>query len=366
MKVLILGAAGKAGRAALAAIRNLPGVEQVFLADHDAEGLAKMATLPAPFPIRLRYLEAHHPRDLRERLREADLVLGCVGPFHLHEEEIFRAVVETGRDYLTLCDDAGVTEEALSRQEQAAAGGSRVLLGCGMAPGLSNLLALRAASLLDRVERLGFFWRLEALSSLGSATLHHLAHSLAGKAKIVKGGSESRVRAGGWPEMVDFPPPAGPAVLSFLRRPEPLTLTRAVKGAGEVFFKAGIGGRAEDFLLHALSRLGEEGYAEVLLNLLGLTGGRARGAAGEGRCPTCLRVTAEGTRGGRPFRVHLAAAGDYYRVTGMMVAASVSWLRDLDPPPGVYSPEEGPDPLRALPFLRASGARFFMAEEPLA
>jgi saccharopine dehydrogenase-like NADP-dependent oxidoreductase len=225
MKVLILGAAGRAGRAVLGALRFLPGVEAVFLADNDAEGLTRMASQPAPFPLHLRYLEAADPRSLRERLSEADLALGCLGPFHLHEVEVFRAVLETGRDYLTLCDDARITAVLLSRREEAAACGSRVLLGCGMAPGLSNLLALRAASLLDRVDRLGFFWRLEGLSSLGWATLRHFAHSLSGRAVIVRGGREERVRAGGGRRRWTFPrppvPPSSPTCTGRSRSPSP-------------------------------------------------------------------------------------------------------------------------------------------------
>lgn len=363
MKIVILGAAGRAGRAVLAALMPLPGVEKVFLADGDVEALTRMASQPAPFPLYMRYLEAADHRCLRERLAEADLALGCLGPFHLHEADIFRAALEAGCDYLTLCDDAQTTSELLSRREEAEAGSSRMLLGCGMTPGLSNLLALQAASRLDRVERLRFFWRLEGLWALGWASLRQLARSLSGRAAVVREGREERVRAGGWAEVVDFPPPAGLTIAVFLHRPEPLTLTRVVKGVRESFFKGGMGDRGEDLILQALSRLGEEGYVEALLNILRLAGGRALASRRDGPCRSFLRVTAEGFRGGRPYRVHLATAGDYYRVTGAMAAAAVAWLRSADPPPGVYTPEEAIDGEYSLPFLEASGARFFQAEE---
>lgn len=367
MRILVLGAAGRAGRAVLSSLLGLSGVEAVLLADGDAEGLGKMASQRSPFPLHLRYLDASDPRSLRERLSEADLALGCLGPFHRHEVEIFQAVLETGCDYLSLCDDSSVTREILSRWEEAEARGSRVILGCGMAPGLSNLLALRAASRLDRVDRLGFFWRLEGLSSLGWGTIQHLAHSLSGKAVVAREGREERVRAGGWPEAVDFPPPAGPAVAYYLDRPEPLTVSRALEGVKEAFFKAGMGRQGEDLLLQVLSRIDEEGYAGLLMNLFRLAGGRTF-AAWEGLpCPACLRVTAEGRRGGEHRVVHLAACGDYYRLTGAVAAAAVAWIRATPPPPGVYTPEEawvgGHTPRRLAFFLASSGARLFLAEE---
>ncbi len=368
MRVLILGAAGRAGRAVFDALCSFPGTEAVFLADADAEGLSRMASIPAPFPVRLRYLDAADPRSLRERFSEADLVLGCLGPSGLHEREVFRAALDTGRDYLSLCDDADVTAEVLSRREEAAARGSRVLLGCGMAPGLSNLLALRALSLLDRADRLGLFWRLERLSTLGAAALRQLARSLSGKAAVVRGGREGRVRAGGWPEAADFPVPPGPAVVCYLHRPEPLTLHRATGGVEEIFFKAGMGSRGEDLLLQVLSRLEEGGYGEAMLALLGLAGRRGAAERREAPSPCVIRVTAEGVRGGKPRRVHLAARGDYYRTTAAMAAAALAWLRSADPPAGVYTPEEVAKdrhalPHLALPHLEASGARFYMAEE---
>lgn len=361
MRILILGAAGRAGREVLSFLGLLPDVQGVILADGDAEELSKMASRRAPFPLHLRYLDASDPRSLLERLSEADLVVGCLGPSHRHEMEVFRAVLEVGCDYLSLCDDAASTREILSRGEAAAARGCRVLLGCGMAPGLSNLMAVRAASRLDRAERLAFYWRLDALFSLGGGTLRQLAHSLSGRATITRKGSEERVRAGSRPEEVDFPPPAGPTLLVHLDRPEPLTVPRAVHGVRESFFKAGMGRRSEDFLLQVLSRL-EEGYAELALNLVRLSGGRSTVMRRNAPCPASLRVTVEGRRGGEPRSLHLAVNGDYYRVTGAVAVAAVAWMRDEGPPPGVHTPEVVLDAGRLLPFLAASGARFFLSE----
>lgn len=344
----------------MAALSRLPGIEAVYLADNDAESLCKMADHPAPFPLCLRYLEAGDERSLRERISEADLVVGCLGPSHLHELKVIRAVMDTGCDYLSLCDDAGMTREALSLQGQAQRSGSRILLGCGMAPGLSNLLALRAASRLEEVHKLAFYWRPGPVSSLGEGTVRHLVHSLSGKAVLLRRGREGKVRAGSWPEPVEFPPPSGRIIVHYLNHPECLTVTRFIPEVQDVCFRAGSGSRGEDLLLQCLARVGDEGYTDFFLGALQLM--RGRGRSREAPCPSFIRVTAEGVRRGRRIRVSVAAAGDYYRASACLTASAVEWLRS-GPPAGFYGPEEALDHPRAYERLRASGLRFFRAEE---
>ncbi len=360
MRALILGAAGKTGRAVLAALSRLPGIEVVYLADADAESLCRMVNYPAPFSVHLRYLEAGEERSLRERISEADLVVGCLGPFHLHELQVIRVVVETGRDYLSLCDDAATTREALFLQEEAQRTGSRVLLGCGMTPGLSNLLALRAASRLEEVRNLTFYWRPGPVSSLGEGAIRHLIRSFSGKAVLLKGGREEAVRAGSWPEPVEFPPPSGRMFSHYFNHPECLTVPRFLPQVQDVCFRAGSGSLGVDILLQCLSRVGDEGYLDVFLGALQLARGRKRSQ--DDHCPSLIRVTAEGVRQGRRMKISVAAAGDYYRASACLTASAVEWVRS-EPPAGLYAPEEALNHPWTFERLRTSGLRFYLAEE---
>src|SRR4030042_1118759 len=161
MKVLVRGAAGRAGRGVALSLSGMGGIERIFLADNQAEALTKLASDLGPPPVSPRFLDADNSRSLSERMAEADLVLGCLGPFHLYEGRIVEAAIAARRDYISLCDDAEALQEALSQSADAERNGVRVLSGCGLTPGLSNLLACRAGSGLGRGDCLGEAWCLE-------------------------------------------------------------------------------------------------------------------------------------------------------------------------------------------------------------
>ncbi len=82
MKILVLGAAGKAAGAVISSLRLLPALERIYLADHNAEALCRQSADLAHLPVSMRYLEAGDEGSLMSRMEEADLVLGCLGPFH--------------------------------------------------------------------------------------------------------------------------------------------------------------------------------------------------------------------------------------------------------------------------------------------
>jgi len=360
--VLILGAAGRSGRAALDHLCLGEGPEEILLADRDAEGLVKLAAYPSPVPLRLRYLEAESEAGLRRRVSECQVVLGCLGPFHQHEERVVEAVLAEGRDYLSLCDDSAVTRRVLARAGEAEQRGVRIILGCGMTPGISNLLACRAAARLDAAESVRFAWWFGGGLKAGPATVKHLLHSLSGKSELLREGRTARVRSGSWGEPVEFPPPVGTRYLYHLDHPETVTVPVVLRGLRHTWFKAGCGDPVQDIAAQTLAWLGMEWCVDLLSHLLTLTATGRPGTAGSS-CPSALRVTAEGIRGGSRRRVHLAVCGDYYRLTGAFVAACLEWLREERPAAGIYTPEmvmDGPSFYRRL---GRRGVRFLAGEE---
>ena len=63
MKVLILGAAGRAAKAVISFLPFLGRIERVYLADRNAEALCKMAADLRHLPVSPRYLDAENRRD---------------------------------------------------------------------------------------------------------------------------------------------------------------------------------------------------------------------------------------------------------------------------------------------------------------
>lgn len=362
MRIIILGAAGRTGRAVRASLLPLSGIEAVILADREAEALNRMASLPAPFHVSTRFLDAADARSLHERVAEADVVIGCLGPAYRCEENVVDAVLETGRDYLSLCDDTRAYMAALSRQEEARRKGARIYLACGVTPGISGLLARRACALLDRVRSVRFYWAPWELFSMGDAAVAQMARSFTGKTAVLQARREERVRAGGWAEVVEFPPPAGRRLLHYLDHPEPLAVPRFAPEVEDSCFKAGLGNGRDELMLHTLAWLKEEGYRDLCWYALRVAA--ARGRRGNGPCPFSLRITVEGVRRGGPWRVSLGLNGDYYLMSGVAVAEVVRRMSEGGMPgPGVHTLDECLDDRVFLERLRRAGARFFLAEE---
>ncbi len=362
MKVLVLGAAGRAGRAVALSLSGMGGIERIFLADNQAEALTKLASDLGHLPVSPRFLDADNSRSLSERMAEADLVLGCLGPFHLYEGRIVEAAIAARRDYISLCDDAEALQEALSQSADAERNGVRVLSGCGLTPGLSNLLACRAGSRLDRVDSLGIAWYLEMGGGLGAATVEHLLHSFSGKSASREGGRETKSRAGSWEEYLEFPPPVGWRVVGFLGHPEPITLPYAMGGVSDAWFKAGVGDRGKNLALQSLAWLGEGEVAEPWATAIRVAaGGIAR--RGGGKCLSALRVTARGRREEVKESVVRAVVGDYYRISSQVLAAAVEDWMKRDWPAGVHPPEMILDNRAFFARLHSRGVRFLVGEE---
>ncbi len=362
MRVLIAGAAGRSGRWVRASLFSLQGIEGVILADREAEALNKLAAMPAPFPVSSRFLDAEDARCMRERFSEADLVIGCLGPAYRYEEAVVDAILEAGRDYLSLSDDAGAYLAVLSRAEEARRKGVRIFLGCGVAPGISGLLARRAAAGLRKVRSVGFYWTLRQLLSMGDAAVVQMVHSFAGKARLLRARREEKVKAGSWAEAVEFPPPEGRILVHYMDHPEPLAVSRFLPDVEEAWFKAGLRQLGEELTLHALARLGEEGFAELWWSAVRLAAERGRRT--DDTCPFSLRVTVEGLREEGERRVSLGMKGDYYRLTGLAAAEVAYRLTTAErPEPGVLTLEDFLDDHVFFDRLHRAGARFFLAEE---
>jgi hypothetical protein len=363
MKVIVLGAAGKSGWAAVHSLFSLGGIEHIYLADHDAESLSRIAADFAHLPVSSRFVDAESERSLRERVSEADLVIGCLGPFHRYEGRIVRSVIAAGRDYLSLCDDSQAAEEAFSLDGEARRRGVSILCGCGLTPGLSNLLACQVSSRLPGAESVELSWFQELGGALGTATLEHLLHVYGVKVPLYQRGGVREVRGGSWEELVEFPPPVGWKAVGFLGHPETITLPRFLRGVMDVSVKGGIGGsRARGLALHSMAWMSEGWSREPWDTALrGMAAGILR-RGGDG-CMSALRMEMTAQSGGGIGKVIIAVMEDYYRISGLVLAAAVEQWKKATWPAGVHPPEGILDHGMALAWLREKGVRFLVGEE---
>lgn len=92
------------------------------------------------------------PAAIRRLAAEHDVVVGALAS--AIGFAALRTVIESGRP---CCDICFMPEDALELDELARDRGVTAVVDCGVAPGMSNLLAGHAARVLDRCERIDIF-----------------------------------------------------------------------------------------------------------------------------------------------------------------------------------------------------------------
>ncbi|MEV6554947.1 saccharopine dehydrogenase NADP-binding domain-containing protein [Nocardia sp. NPDC051756] len=243
MKVLALGGAGAMGAAAVRTAAGLPGVREIVVADRDsaaAEDLVR--TLPGA-EVRAIRVDITDRAALYDALREADVVLNTVGPYYRFGLAVLRAAIETGTHYLDICDDWEPTMQMLEYDADARAAGVCAIVGIGASPGVSNLLAARAARQLDHVEDVYTAWpvdvpgagnpddaQLTGPSGAPTAAAVHWMQQISGTVAVVRSGQlvqESPLRP------VPLSLPGGRAGTAYtVGHPEPVTLHWTLAPAG--------------------------------------------------------------------------------------------------------------------------------------
>ncbi|WP_067830256.1 saccharopine dehydrogenase family protein [Nocardia inohanensis] len=160
MRVLALGGAGAMGAAAVRIAAQFPDVDEIVIADRDIGAAQELSDrLPeVTAPVRVAQVDVTDSDGLHAALEQADVVLNTVGPYYRFGLTVLRAAIETGTDYLDICDDWEPTLDMLALDAEARAAGVCAIVGMGASPGVSNLLALSAARSLDRVHDVYTAW----------------------------------------------------------------------------------------------------------------------------------------------------------------------------------------------------------------
>jgi len=203
MRIVILGGAGEMGRVAVETAARLGFVTQIVVADRNLEGASAQA---ARFPG----LAVSAAVDLRDRagllgvITGADVVLNAAGPFFELGAPTLEAAIEAGAHYLDICDDWEPTLDMLELGERARARGVTAVIGMGASPGLTNLLAMKAARALDAADELLTGWSIddatgeETAKMKGrqepSAAVVHWMQQLSGRIRVQESGLQALVK----------------------------------------------------------------------------------------------------------------------------------------------------------------------------
>jgi hypothetical protein len=160
MRVLALGGCGEMGRFSVRTSLDFDFVDQIIIADLNAEKAKKLAQKCGP-KTSFAQIDIENKKSLAELLSETDIVLNTVGPYYRFGMQVLEACMEAGCHYLDINDDWEPTLEMLELDEKARGAGVSAIIGMGVSPGVSNLLAVMAISELDQVEDVYTGWNIE-------------------------------------------------------------------------------------------------------------------------------------------------------------------------------------------------------------
>lgn len=237
MKILALGGCGQQGSLAVRTLIQAEDVEKVVVADINLDAAKAFQEKVGSDKIEVKQLDVTNAEQLREAMGEADLVANFVGPFYRFAEGVVKAAIESGVNYVDICDDAAPTVKLLDDYHAAASeAGVSVLLGMGASPGLMNVLVRKAADQLDEVVEANMHWAVttndvesDPLANTDNAAIYeHCIELMAGTATQFIGGEYVEVPGGSGLEPVQFDT-LGERSVYYVSHPEPSTIPRYIK-----------------------------------------------------------------------------------------------------------------------------------------
>lgn len=284
------------------------------------------------------------------------MIVGPRAPDPDTERAAAAAAIAAGVPYLSTAGSPEVYDALLGLHGEAVRQNSVVLTGMSWSPGLSNLMALLAASHLDSTRRLRIAWAVSSAGQTAQAALARGAGAFSGDAPLIEAGELRTERAGGRPELIFMPEPVGWVRLQLARSSEPLTVPRSVPGLAEMMV---VGGLVEP-MGNALATV--TGRSSILSTW-------SRGAmsmAGRFKPPrpwSALRVDATGKKDAK-MEVLSYGIVDHLSnlLTAPVVVGALTVAEMPDRKAGVLAPEDLFDPANFFRRLSHQGVRLAMLE----
>jgi saccharopine dehydrogenase (NAD+, L-lysine-forming) len=238
-KITILGGCGVVGSSAVKALLSLPDFSEIIIGDINIEKAREFALELDSDKISVIKVDANDPESIKSCIKDSDVVLNCIGPFYEYALVILKAAIETGRNYVDVCDDVDATRTILKLDSEAKEAGITALIGMGSSPGITNLLAKFAVDqMLDEVDSVDLYHAHGGEPSEGPGVIAHRFHSMTIEIPIFIDGEFKTVTFFGEEgqaliEEVDFAKIGRYTVYPY-PHPEIITLPKYLKGVKRV------------------------------------------------------------------------------------------------------------------------------------
>jgi lysine 6-dehydrogenase len=365
MKVIALGGAGAMGRLAAKDLAASEQVDDLVIADYDLDAAESLARELGDKCTAIK-VDANNPIELVEAVRGYDVALGAIGPFYKYEAAMGRACVDAGTNYVSICDDYDAAEEILELDDEAKKAGITAITGVGWTPGITNVLARKAADQLDEVDEIATSWGCHAADTAGKAVTLHYLHAVTGMIPTFINGRAINVPAGSGLEKIRFPEPVGAINVFHAGHPEPITIPRYIN-ARTVTLK---GGLVETYLVvlsNILVKLRltdtvrkKDMIGDIFNNILPYLEDIGRPPE---TCSAC-RVDVTGKKKGKWTHIIYGAAAGMDVLTGLPASVGVQMVGEGKVEgKGVMGPEACLDPEEFLKRLDQGGIRLYEGDD---
>jgi saccharopine dehydrogenase-like NADP-dependent oxidoreductase len=228
------------GRFAVQTALAFDFIDKIIIADLNREKAEKFARKCGP-KTGFAQIDVDNKKALLDLLSETDVVLNTVGPYFRFGVQVLEACIAAGCHYLDINDDWEPTLEMLELDEKAREAEVSAIVGMGVSPGISNLLAVKAIAELDQVRDVYTGWniadatteppeggdslnRMNAPDYRPSAAIVHGIHQFTGKIRVYRDGrfvDERPIKR----QKIDYPA-LGRGAAWTIGHPEPVTLPR--------------------------------------------------------------------------------------------------------------------------------------------
>jgi len=239
MRITVLGGCGAVGSIAVKTLASSDTFSEIVIGDIDVQKAKKLASELGAEKVSAVKVDASNPDSIKEAVKGSSVVLNCIGPFYEFGPRILKATIDSGINYVDICDDFDATENILAMDKDAKKAGISALIGMGSSPGVANVLVRFCAdTLLDEVESVDIYHAHGGEEEEGPAVVKHRIHSmiigvpvfLDGKFKTVSLFEDSGKAL---EEEVDFQDVGKFRVYAY-PHPETITLPRYIKGVKRV------------------------------------------------------------------------------------------------------------------------------------
>ncbi|MGH2693600.1 MAG: saccharopine dehydrogenase family protein [Actinomycetota bacterium] len=360
--MLLLGATGAMGRRAAAELARSDEVSFLLMAARNRgslEGLARY--FGGDGRIASAVLDARDEAALADAMAAMDVSVSCAGPGYLLELPSVRAAVRAGTPYVSLCNDLPALEAVLELAEEARGAGVTVVTGCGLSPGLTNLLVRLAAESLDRVVEIDVAAAMSSTEADGAAAAQHLLRMLGEDARFYSGGRTANAPTADAPRPVYFPEPVGWVETYLFGHPEVATLGRTFPELQGARFRLGLTERAVMDAARGAGAIGltrTEDRRRLALKLTRPFTPLLQRLPPRGPTWSAARVDVHGETGGRPSTLSLGVADHLSNLAATTIArAALDIGAGRVTAPGVHPPDAVFDPRSFLREVAARGVR---------